>query len=323
MNQIVKTGQSAPAPLTSGHGISAIVPADVEQAYRLAKAVVAGRMAPKGMESPETVMIAIMHGMEVGLPPMAALQSIAVVNGRPTIWGDGAIGLVQGSGLLEDMSEEVTGDGDKMVATCTLKRKGRTSPIVRTFSVDDAKRAGLWGKSGPWSQYPRRMLQMRARSWALRDGFADVLKGLQIREDVQDYRPATGMVDVTPQDPAAALRAQITADTKEDIGEEDVPAAVEVIDEETGEITEETATTKVTTEFKPGPTVGLNDSGQPDWQKFDGAMRKRIAAATSVEELNALMTGTPGLTGYAEEAKRGHALLIQAAKDRLSELGEA
>ena len=58
------------------------------------------------------------------------------------------------------------------------------------------KKAGLWGKAGPWSQYPKRMLQMRARSFALRDKFADALSGLLMAEEVQDYSTT---VDVTPK----------------------------------------------------------------------------------------------------------------------------
>ena len=52
------------------------------------------------------------------------------------------------------------------------------------------------GKQGPWTQYPKRMRQMRARAFALRDVFADILKGMPIAEELQDYpvsdRPASG-----------------------------------------------------------------------------------------------------------------------------------
>src|SRR3546814_17968193 len=58
--------------------------------------------------------------------------------------------------------------------------------------MDDAKKAGRAGKQGPWSQYPQRMLQMRARAWAMRDGFADVLKGIGIAEEVRDFPVVEG-----------------------------------------------------------------------------------------------------------------------------------
>ena len=154
---------------------------------RIAQAVHAARMAPKGMDTPEQCMVAILHGLEVGLTPLAALQRIAVVNGRPTIWGDGALALVRASGLAERIVERIEGDGPvNWTAVCEVMRKGEVEPLIRTFSVEDAKRARLWGKAGPWTDYPRRMLQMRARAFALRDAFADVLGGLYLREEIEE-----------------------------------------------------------------------------------------------------------------------------------------
>lgn len=171
--------------LVAGARPTAIVPKSMDEAYRLAKAVVMSGIAPKG-DSAEACMIKIMHGLEVGLPPLAALQRIAVVNGRPVIWGDGAISLVRGSGLCEYINERIEGEGESTAAICEVQRRGEPEPIVRTFSVSDAKRAGLWGKSGPWQQYPARMLTMRARGFALRDGFADVLGGMYLREEIDE-----------------------------------------------------------------------------------------------------------------------------------------
>lgn len=136
---------------------------------------------------PEDILVCVQHGAELGLKPLQALNTIAVIQGRPTLYGDGLPALLWGSGLLESMDEYFEGDGDKLTAVCRMKRRGSDIPILRTFSVAEAKAAGLWGKSGPWTLYTRRMLQMRARSWAARDGFADVLRGLHVREEVQDY----------------------------------------------------------------------------------------------------------------------------------------
>ncbi len=176
--------------MKTGGAVMAFVPQNYDEAWRLAKTVIAADMAPNGLKSPEKVMVAIMHGQEVGLTPMAALQSIAVINGRPTIWGDGALGLVQGSGKLEWIRETISGDDDARTATCAVKRFNDAEVKTATFSVKDAKAAGLWKKAGPWTQYPDRMLKMRARSWALRDGFSDVLRGLSVTEEVQDIPQA-------------------------------------------------------------------------------------------------------------------------------------
>src|SRR4029077_7308023 len=121
----------------------------------------------------------------LGLAPMQSLQNISVVNGRPTVWGDAVIGFCRQSPVCKDVVETVSGEGEKMTATCTAIRVG-SEPVVRTFSVDDAKKAGLWGKAGPWQQYPKRMLQMRARGFAVRDAFPDVLRGLITAEEAAD-----------------------------------------------------------------------------------------------------------------------------------------
>lgn len=176
--------------LSVGGKVSAIVPQSMDEAFRLAEAICLAGMAPRGMDTPQKAMIAIMRGLEVGLTPMMALDKIAIVNGRPVIWGDGAIGLVRGSGLCDYVKESIEGESDNRVAVCQAKRKGEQEPIERRFSVADAKKAGLWGKSGPWQQFPERMLSMRARAFALRDLFADVLGGLYLREEIEDDRPS-------------------------------------------------------------------------------------------------------------------------------------
>ena len=159
-----------------------------DDAMRFASLVSKSDFAPKDFKGkPESCLLAIQHGSEVGLSPMQSLQSIAVINGRPTIWGDAALALVQSSQVCEYVREYTEGDGDTLTAVCEAKRKGYPAPTVSRFSMADAKRAGLAGKSGPWSQYPGRMLALRARGFALRNAFADALRGLITAEEAQDY----------------------------------------------------------------------------------------------------------------------------------------
>ena len=183
-----------PAQLRAGGKVTAIIPQSVEEVFRLATAIAKSGLAPSTMRTAEQITIAIMHGAEIGLPPMQAVQRIAVVNGRPTIWGDAVPALLLSRGFKLD--ERVAGDGDERAAVCLVIRPDK-SMIERRFSVADAKAAGLWGKIGPWKSYPDRMLQMRARGFAARDGAADVLAGLYIAEEVQD-------IDVTPRRKSSA-----------------------------------------------------------------------------------------------------------------------
>lgn len=200
-----QAGGSWRSAITTGGSMGAIVPQDFDAVWRLANVIGLSGMCPKEFKSPEMVAVAIMHGMEVGLTPMAAMQSIAIINGRPSIWGDAVIGLVRGSGLLESFKEEITGTGNDIKATCTVLRKGETNPVVSVFSYHDAKTAGLWGKSGPWTQYPKRMLQMRARGFALRDAFADVLRGLHIAEEQKDMEFAAAVESAPTPPPIPSL----------------------------------------------------------------------------------------------------------------------
>lgn len=183
-------------------GQRGIIISSLDELWRFATAVAKSGLAPKGMERPETVLVAIQLGLELGLSPMSSLQNIGVINGRPGVYGDAAKALVEDSGLLEEFDEWLeTAPGkhvdelpqpipDTAAAVCYSKRRGR-KPKTTRFSVAAAKRAGLWGKSGPWTQYPDRMLTFRARGFNLRDNFADVLKGLRTYEEIRDY-PAEG-----------------------------------------------------------------------------------------------------------------------------------
>lgn len=200
MNDHTAVTKSEPKPpVVSGGGLAAIVPQSLDEAFRLSQALArGGDMVPKHFQGqPEQIMAAVMRGMEIGLAPMQALSNIAVINGRASLWGDALPALMQRAGHQLDC--EVTGEGEAMVATATLLRGDNGQKVVRTFSVADAKKANLWGKQGPWQTYPKRMLAMRARSWAVRDGASDALMGLQVAEEMQD---TPRMRDVTPKETA-------------------------------------------------------------------------------------------------------------------------
>lgn len=186
-------------------------PATISEAIEFSKMLADSQMVPRAYQGkPQDIMVCVQWGMELGLAPMQALQNIAVINGKPSVYGDAMMALVQASPVCEGVDESVEGEGTpNPVAVCIARRKGRNPVIVR-FSVEDAKRAGLWGKQGPWTAYPKRMLQMRARGFALRDAFPDVLKGLITAEEAQDYpdeaKPRQAK-DITPRNPLDVIAA--------------------------------------------------------------------------------------------------------------------
>jgi hypothetical protein len=195
---------------------------NMEDGLRLSKLITASGLLPSSyLNAPDPVaacFVALQLGAEVGLSPMASVQNIAIINGRPGLFGPAMLAVVEASGKLVQIEEFIEGEGDARKAVCIVQRVGRKARRAE-FSVGDAKRAGLWdkrgknGTAGPWQQYPERMLQARARSFLLRDVFPDVLSGLpQSVEELQDIPPEHAR-DVTPPkhepEPPAAPPAKV------------------------------------------------------------------------------------------------------------------
>lgn len=197
------TATPTAVPPTASPAPSSLAPATFGELVEFAEIAARSQFVPKDYRNhPEDILLAVQFGSEVGLRPMQALQNIAVINGRPAVWGDALPGLCKASPVYQDLIEtfEREDDADFLVAVCTAKRHGST-PVTARFSVLDAKRAGLWTKPGPWQSYPRRMLQMRARSFALRDCFPDVLKGLISVEEAQDLPAPADRLPPAPLTP--------------------------------------------------------------------------------------------------------------------------
>lgn len=197
----------------SEEGIFSLSPTTLKEAMDLAKLIADSDLAPRDFKGkPGNVLIAVQMGAEVGLTPMAAIQTIAVINGRPSLWGDSgkAILLSHGCIIEEASAEQVRTSG---IARCKITRPGRP-PVERTFSRDDAKQAGLAGKEGPWKQYPERMLAWRAFWFAARDAAADLLKGLHGAEEVRDIPPEKDMGAVEVVAEAGKAAAAILAGGK-------------------------------------------------------------------------------------------------------------
>jgi len=162
--------------------LSEFKPNNLGQAWKLAD-IISKTSFKAGHKSAEDIFIAMSMGQQIGLNPFQSVQNISVINGRPSLWGDGLVAVCQSHPDYEGIEESF--DKDSWEAICTVKRKGKP-PVTETFSKEDAQIAGLWGKSGPWKQYPRKMLRNRARTWALRTQFADALMGLITTEEAQE-----------------------------------------------------------------------------------------------------------------------------------------
>lgn len=153
-------------------------------ALELARHVVDTEFVPRGLRgNAPAIVAAIMYGDELGLGPMQALAKISVIEGRPTLSAEAQRALI-----LADGHELWVDEATATKVTVSGRRVGseRTSSV--TWTLDDAKRAGLAGRTN-WRSYPRQMLQARATAELARLIFADVIGGLAATEELEDVDP--------------------------------------------------------------------------------------------------------------------------------------
>jgi hypothetical protein len=268
-------------------------PATLTEAVQFSEMLASSSMVPRAYQGkPQDVLVCVQWGYEMGLAPMQALQNIAVINGKPSVYGDAAMALVQASPVCEDVEEYFEDEGTpNPVAVCVAKRKGR-KPVTVRFSVEDAKRAGLWGKQGPWSAYPKRMMQMRARGFALRDAFPDVLKGMITAEEAQDYpsdvyrNAPVNTIQTKPANPLDAIAPPQPITEPLQIEE----AMADTVDSDADTVAQETVTVvdaPLPTEVVADGLALLSSSGESisvhagleEWQDAYEDMADRIARA--------------------------------------------
>ncbi|MCZ0926493.1 hypothetical protein L0636_01140 [Halomonas janggokensis] len=190
--------------------MQAMTPRTFDDVWRMSQMIAESDLAPKDYKGkPGNVMIAWQTGVELGITsPMQAIQNIAVINGRPTLWGDMMLAICRAAPAWSeaDFQEWIEGEGMGMTAHCTVRRRPNGNVAHYTFSAQDAQDASLLGKQGPWQQYKKRMLQMRARSFALRDTFTPELKGIRMAEEERDITPEANAGSGASHNPPAQGR---------------------------------------------------------------------------------------------------------------------
>lgn len=278
-------------------------PQTFEQALTFAQYLAESELVPKDFKGkPGNCLVAIQWGMEIGLKPMQALQNIAVINGRPALWGDSVIALVRSSPVCEYIIETQTDDA----AICKVKRRGEPEQ-ERAFSRQDAHAAGLIGKQGPWTQYPKRMMQMRARAFALRDVFPDVLKGLPVAEEVMD----------TPSEPkhmgaAEVVQPAVPQSYPADKFEQNLPAWLGVI-----------AKGRKTAD----QIIAMANSKHPLTEEQKAAIRKGAqppeAPTVTADEVRTKLQGAADIDALYEAASLIEAVSDAAEQQGLNEIFEA
>lgn len=145
--------------------------------------------------------LVITNGRSMGLTPTAACTDTYIMNGKLCMFGDAMLAAVMRSDKCLGVPCEW--DDKTKTATATARRRnadGSVTEYVQKFSMAQAEKAGYLGKSGPWKNVPERMCQWRARTWAIRDAFPDLLRGvsdIDEQRDIADEERAARQINVT------------------------------------------------------------------------------------------------------------------------------
>jgi len=190
---------------------------DLGAMLRFATMVVTSRLGPKDLDTPEKVLVAIQMGAEVGLSPMTSVQNTAVVNNRPSLYGEVAWALVLDNPHIVDVREWFTDDDDPAMATahCQIELDNRKTPAYACFGPKDVALAGIGG-GNVHTKYPKDMRMWRARFRVGKSVTPGATRGFRIYEEMMDVKRQQVELDpddveVVDVDPIADLKAAVVA----------------------------------------------------------------------------------------------------------------
>ena len=174
----------------------------LDDAERLARVAVASGLL--AVRRPEEAVVLLLTGRELGLSPMQSLRGIYVVSGRPVLSADLLLAVVRRSGLCQSWRTV-----ESTPERCTLEtlRVGESQPARRTWTLEDARRAGLGGK-GPWTQYPAQMLRHRCTADLAREVYPDVVLGVYAEGELPEDSGSRESEASTPPHDCTAWRAE-------------------------------------------------------------------------------------------------------------------
>nr|DAK31076.1 MAG TPA: RecT protein [Caudoviricetes sp.] len=201
-----KTTTPAPAPAP---GFSYITAGLQERADYIARLAPSTILPTAYRGNAANAFVAAETGAALGLEPLQALASIAVINGRATLSSDLMAAVIRRAGhtlrIVENSPESVT--------ATLIRADDKKFEFTVTWDKDKATKAGLWGQKGPWSQYPTQMLRARAITEVARQGASEALMGMIYSpEDFGATMTETGevieaeIVNEAPAKPAPAAK---------------------------------------------------------------------------------------------------------------------
>ena len=203
------------APATNA--TTQLEPSTPDQAFWLATQLVKSGLLGRSVTKPEAAFAVILAGRELGLTAMQSLRSIHIIEGKPTLSSDLMAALVLRSPTCKyfQMIESTS-----TVATYETHRVGTAKPTVMSFTMEDAKQAGVTGKQN-WKTYPAAMLRARCIAAIARVVYPDLLMGIYEQDEIsapstmQATREAVPLHETLPNPVEDDEEPQLVKDWKE------------------------------------------------------------------------------------------------------------
>jgi hypothetical protein len=203
---------------------------------RKAEILLKSGMLPKELNTKEKVAVLIMKAKELNMPALEAISHLYVVNQKVAIDSSGMLALILRSGL----AKKIHFGGDGTSAWCEMERKDGVISFKYTFTIEDAKRAGLLNKES-WQKYTKELLVARAISGCARKVFPDVVGGLYTVEELGGEEVPELPIELVLEEEETTESAGVVEAGQS--GEETVvvfePEVVEKKEEEVSLVTEE------------------------------------------------------------------------------------
>jgi hypothetical protein len=193
----------------------ALIPRTTDEVLTVVKMFARSNLIPeffKHSKNPEAdLYYTISYGMDMGFSPVQSLRAICIINGKPGLYADAMAAKVMASGLAKFFRPvELTPEK----ATWETCRKREKKVHTQTFTIKEAKDAGIVKPGGNWTKWPQRMCSARAKSFLARDIYSEVLHGVYAVEELEDLpAPPPSSQDFGPVIDAAS---EVVPDTNDD-----------------------------------------------------------------------------------------------------------
>lgn len=208
------------AIVTSGAGASALMPTNMESAFKLAEMMSRGKLVPTHLQGqPGDCLMVIEQAMRWGMSPFAVAQSTSVIQGKLMFEGKLVSAAVHGSGMLAGrLSYEFSGEGDTRAVKVLGTIKGEAAPRDMEVRLKDAKT-----NNGMWTKQPdQQLIYFGTRAWARRHT-PEVMLGVYSPEEMDTPQPRedfTGTtLDSSPVEDAPPPKTRKVSDILDEIKE--------------------------------------------------------------------------------------------------------